>query len=95
MFTAVPTAVVRGWRRARPSNGYMLGHVTRILQCTVSRYYAATENTLTRFIYVWLCWVFAVVQAFSSCGDQGEGDSLVAGSGLLALSSPFVSKHGL
>ena len=61
----------------------------------MSLYYAATENTLTHFIYVWLCWVFAVVRAFSSCGDQGGCDSLVAGSGLLALSSPFVSKHGL
>lgn len=24
------------------------------------------------FIYVWLCWVFAVVWAFSSCDDQGQ-----------------------
>ena len=57
---------------------YMLGHITQILQrqCTASRCYTATENILMHFIYVWLCWVFAVV-----CGDQGGGRLWLQGMG--------------
>ena len=44
-------------------------------------------------MYVWLCWVFAAAQAFSSCGEQGL--FFVAVRGLLIVVASLVAEHGL
>ena len=45
------------------------------------------------FIYFWLRWLFVVVRAFPSCGEQ-ELLFLVVG-GLLTAVASLVAEHGL
>ena len=50
-----------------------------------------------KIIYFWLCWVFCIVWAFSSCGKQGlliAGASLVAGQRVLGVRASVVVAHG-
>ena len=44
-------------------------------------------------IYFWLLWFFVVVQAFSSCGEQGL--LFVAVRSLLIVVASLVVEHGL
>ena len=49
------------------------------------------KNSL--FLYIWLCFVFAAAQAFSSCSEQGS--SLVVVHRLLTAVASLVAEHGL
>ena len=44
-------------------------------------------------IVIWLHWVFVAVQAFSSCGEQGQ--LFVVVQGFLIVVASLVAEHGL
>ena len=43
--------------------------------------------------YFWLCWVFASVRAFSSCGERGP--LFIAVRGPLTIAASLVEEHRL
>ena len=61
--------------------------------CQLAFFLSFLKNFMYVFIYFWLCWVFAAVRAFSSCGERGL--LLVAVRGLLIAVASLVVEHRL